>query len=103
MMKHFFCNVSFWSALFVDVLQVQVILFFNHVYYTSHLDIVSYPLVALCGMIVTLFDSLVSFFLLLFLFLMGYLCLFLSHGLTKLREYYFNFYFLVLQAYLPLD
>ena len=40
-----------------------VILFLNHVYYTSHFDIVSYPLVALCGMIVTLLDSSVSFFL----------------------------------------
>ena len=39
-----------------------VILFLSHVYYTSHLDIVSYPLVALCGMIVTLLDSSVSFF-----------------------------------------
>ena len=39
-----------------------VILFLNHVYYTSHLDIVSYPLVALCGMIVTVLDSSVSFF-----------------------------------------
>ena len=39
-----------------------VILFLNHVYYASHLDIVSYPLVALCGMIVTLLDSSVSFF-----------------------------------------
>ena len=57
-----------------------VILFLNHVYYTSHLDIVSYPLVALCGMIVTLLDSTVSFFLFL---LMGYLCLFLPHGLTN--------------------
>ena len=28
----------------------------------DHLDIVSYPLVALCGMIVTLLDSSVSFF-----------------------------------------
>ena len=27
MMKHFFCNVSFWSELFVDVLQVQVNIF----------------------------------------------------------------------------
>ena len=35
----------------------------NHVYYTSHLDIVSYPLVALYGMIVTLLVSSVSFFL----------------------------------------
>ena len=39
-----------------------VILFLNHVYYTSHLDRVSYTLVALCGMIVTLLDSSVSFF-----------------------------------------
>ena len=39
-----------------------VILFLNHVYYTSHLDIVSYPLVALCGMIATLLVSSVSFF-----------------------------------------
>ena len=31
-----------------------VILFLNHVYYTGHLDIVSYPLEALCEMIVTL-------------------------------------------------
>ena len=40
-----------------------VILFLNHVYYTSHLDIVSYPLVALYGMIVTLLVSSISFFL----------------------------------------
>ena len=39
-----------------------VILFINHAYYTSHLDIVSYPLVALCGMIATLLVSSVSFF-----------------------------------------
>ena len=39
-----------------------VILFLKHVYYTSHLDIVSYPLVALCGMIATLLVSSVSFF-----------------------------------------
>ena len=57
-----------------------VMLFLNHVYHTSHLDIVSYPLVALCGMIVTLLDSSVSFFSFL---LMGYLCLFLPHGLTN--------------------
>ena len=57
-----------------------VILFLNHVYYTSHLDIVSYPLVALYGMIVTLLVSSVSFFILL---LMGYLCLLLPHGLTN--------------------
>ena len=53
------------------------ILFFNHVYYTSPLDIVSYPLVALCGMIATLLDNSASFLL------MGYLCLFLPHGLTN--------------------
>ena len=29
---------------------------------TSHLDIVSYPVESLCGMIVTLLDSSVSFF-----------------------------------------
>ena len=57
-----------------------VILFLNHVYYTSHFDIVSYPLVALCGMIVTLLNSSVSFSL--FFLLMGYLCLFLPHELT---------------------
>ena len=56
------------------------LLILTHVYYTSHLGIVSYPLVALCGMIVTLLDSSVSFFLFL---LMGYLCLFLPHGLTN--------------------
>ena len=38
------------------------ILFLNHVYYASHLGIVSYPIVALCGMIVKLFDSSESFF-----------------------------------------
>ena len=54
-----------------------VILFLSHVYYTSHLDIVSYPLVALCRMIVTLLDSSVSFLL------MGYLRLVLPHGLTN--------------------
>ena len=47
---------------------------------TSHLDIVSNPLVALYGMIVTLLVSSVSFFLFL---LMGYLCLFLPHGFTN--------------------
>ena len=56
-----------------------VILFLNHVYYTSHLDIVSYPLLALCEMNVTLLDSSVSFSF----FLMGYLCLFLPHGFTN--------------------
>ena len=54
-----------------------VILFLNHVYYTSHFNIVSYPLVALCGMIVTLLDSSVFFSFL----LMGYLFLFCHMGL----------------------
>ena len=49
-------------------------------YYTSHLDRVSYPLLASCEMIVTLLDSSVSLFLFL---LMGYLCLFLPNGLTN--------------------
>ena len=48
--------------------------------FTSHLDIVYYPLVALCWMIVTLFDSSVSFF---FVLLMGFLWLFLPYGLTN--------------------
>ena len=74
-----------------------VILFLNHVYFTSHLDIVSYPLVALCGMIVTLLDSSVYFLLL----LMGYTCLFLPHGVAN--EYSISiFILLVLQVYLPL-
>ena len=42
--------------------------------------VVSYPLEAFCGMIVTLLDSSVSLFLFL---LIGYLCLFLPHGLTN--------------------
>ena len=41
-------------------------MFLNHVYYTSHLDIVSYPHVALYGMIVTLLVSSVSFFFVFF-------------------------------------
>ena len=39
-----------------------VVLFLNHVYYISHLDIVSDPLVASYEMIVTLLVSSVSFF-----------------------------------------
>ena len=39
-----------------------VILFLSHVYYTSHLDVVSHPLVALYGMFITMFDSSVSLF-----------------------------------------
>ena len=42
--------------------KMLVILYLKHVYYVSHLDIVSYPLVVLCGMIVTLLDSSVSIF-----------------------------------------
>ena len=57
------------------------LLFLNHVYHKSHLDIVSNPLVDFSGMIVTLLDSSVSFFS--FFLLMGYLCLFLSHGFTN--------------------
>ena len=65
-----------------------VILFLNHVYYTSDFDIVSYPLVVLYGMVVTLLVSSVSVF---FLFvLMGYLCMFLPHGLTN--EYIISFF-----------
>ena len=63
-----------------------VILFLNHVCYTSHLDIVSYPRVGLCGMIITLLDSSVFFSIL----LMVYLCLFLPHGLTN--EFQFLFF-----------
>ena len=58
-----------------------VILFLNYVYNESHLDIVSYPHVALYGMIVTVLVSSISFFF--FLLLMGYLCLLLPHGLTN--------------------
>ena len=56
-------------------------------YYTNHLDVVSYPLAALYGMIVTLVVSTVSF---LYRFFMGYLCLFLPHGLSN--EYIFLFF-----------
>ena len=58
-----------------------VILFLNHVYFSSRLGRVSCPLVALCRMIVTLLDSSVSF--LFYFLLMGYLSLFLPHGLTN--------------------
>ena len=60
--------------------KLLVILFLDLVYYTSHLDIVSCPLVTLCAMIVTLVDSSFSFFLFL---LIGCLCLFLSYVLTN--------------------
>ena len=56
-----------------------VILLPNHIYYTSHLDIVSYSLVALCGMIVTLLDSCFLFF-----FVDGVpMFVLLPHGLTN--------------------
>ena len=58
-----------------------VIMLLNHVNHTIHVDIDLYPFVALCGMIVTPLDSSVSFYL--FFLLMGYLCLFLPHGLTN--------------------
>ena len=60
------CLVQVCSVLtssIITSLEMLAILFLNHVYYTSHLDIVSYPLVALYGMIVTLLVSSVSFFL----------------------------------------
>ena len=60
-----------------------VVLFRDHVYYTSHLDIVSYSLVALRGMIVTLLVSSVSF---LFFFVDGVPMFVFPHGLTN--EYY---------------
>ena len=50
------------SSIITSFENVSYILFLNHVYYTSHLDIVSYPLVALYGMIVTLLVSYVYFF-----------------------------------------
>ena len=67
-----------------------VILFLNHVYDTSHLDI------ALCGISVTLLDSSVSFFL-----VMGYLCLFLPHGLTN-ENVISILFFSVASIYVPL-
>ena len=76
---HTFVSVIFGVSFFIPVmcivyvcsvltsskitsLKMLVILFLNHVYYTSHLDKVSYPLVAVCRMIVTLLSSSVSFF-----------------------------------------
>ena len=60
------CIVYVCSVLTCSIiisLENIVILFLNHVFYTSHLVIVSYPLVALCRMIVTLLYS-YGFFLL---------------------------------------
>ena len=72
-----------------------VILFLNHVYYTSHLDIVSYPLEALCGMIITLPIASVYFFV-------DGVPMFVFTTWINQWVHYFNFYFLVLQAYVPL-
>ena len=55
------CSVL--TSSIITSLEIVSYIFLKHVYYTSHLDIVSYPLVALCGMIVTLLDSSVSLFL----------------------------------------
>ena len=63
------------------ITSLENVLFLNHVYYTRHYNIVSYPLAALYGMIVTLLVS--SVFLFLLFLLMGYLCLFLPHRLTN--------------------
>ena len=60
------CTVYVCSVLTsskITSLKMLVILFLNHVYYTSHLDKVSYPLVVLYGMIVMLMVSSVSLFL----------------------------------------
>ena len=54
------CIVSAYSVLSSIIYHLDI-LFLNHVYYTCQLDIVSYPLVALCGMTATLLDSSVSF------------------------------------------
>ena len=54
------CSVL--TSSIITRLKMLVILFLNHIYYTSHLDIVSFPRVALCGMAVTLLVSVVSFF-----------------------------------------
>ena len=50
------------SSIITSLENVSYILFLNYVYYICHLDIVSYPLVALCGIFVTLLVSSVSFF-----------------------------------------
>ena len=75
------CQFRARTSRLITSLKMLVILFLNHVYYTSHVDMVVYPLVALYGMIVTLLVTSVSFFS--FFLLMGYLCLFLPHGLTN--------------------
>ena len=66
-----------------------VILFLNQVYYTSHLDLVSYPPVALCGMIVTLVDCSVSFIF----FVDGVPMFVFATWVSTNEYYYFNFCF----------
>ena len=75
------CIVYVCSVLTCSIItSLENVSFLTIFYYTSHLDIVSYPLVTLRRMIVTLLYSSVSFFIFL---LMEYLCLFLTHGLTN--------------------
>ena len=73
-----------------------VIFFLSHVYYASHLDIVSYPLVAFCGMIVTLLVSSISFFL---FFNDGVPMFVLPHGLTN--EYIISIFISVASIFAP--
>ena len=47
------------SSKIISLENVSYVVVFNHVYETNHLDIVSYPLVSFCGMVL---DSSVSFF-----------------------------------------
>ena len=88
-----FCGVSFFICAMCivyvcSVLTSSIITSFENVRFIVSLPCLLYKsfgysffsLVALCGMIVTLLGSSVSFFLFL---LMGYLCLFLPHGLTN--------------------
>ena len=72
-----------------------VILFLNRIYYTSHLDIVSYPLVALHGMILTLLVSSVSFFS---FFVVNGVPMFVFATWINKCLYYFIFYFLVFSS-----
>ena len=73
-------------------------MFLNLVYHTSHLDRVSWPLVALFW---NNFHAVERFCLYIYIFtlLIGYLCLFLQHRLTN----GYIILFLVLQAYVPLS
>ena len=94
------CSVL--TSSIITSIKMLVILFLNHVYYTSHLDIVSYPLVALCGMIVTLLDSSDSFFFVVVV-VDGVPMFVLPHGLTNEYRPIISILILVLQAYLPLS